>query len=108
MNRVEQAIWDVLKDERHGTLTHQGLAEMIWLKVADVLGHDHYVTFTPDGWSTEHSIECRLSGHMHECVTHAAIGAWAAQHEPPDYGRWKITDWTGDERSIPVLERADG
>jgi len=67
------------------------------------LGNDHYVIFTEDGWTTEHSVECRLSGHMHECTVHSAIGEWA-QDDPPVPGRWRVVSADGP---VPVLDRAD-
>jgi len=73
-------------------------------RVYDELGHDHYVIFTDDGWTTEHSVECRLSGHMHECAIHSAIGEWA-RADPPSPGRWRVVSADGP---VPVLERADG
>ena len=67
------------------------------------LGNDHYVIFTEDGWTTEHSVECRLSGHMHECTIHSAIAEWAAD-DPRLHGRWRIVSAEGP---VPVLERAE-
>jgi hypothetical protein len=77
--------------------------EGIRAEVYVLLGHDHYVIFTDDGWTTEHSIECRLSGHMHECTIHSAIGRWA-NDDPPLPGRWRVVSAEGP---VPVLERAD-
>jgi hypothetical protein len=37
------------------------------------LGNDHYVIFTEEARTTERSIECRLSGHVHECADHALM-----------------------------------
>jgi hypothetical protein len=60
-------------------------------RIYDQLGHDHFVVFSRDRWTVEHSVECRLSGHMAECDIHSAIA------EDPDdyraragYGRWRI------------------
>jgi hypothetical protein len=77
--------------------------EAIRAEVYDHLGHDHFVIFTEDGWTTEHSIECRLSGRMHECTIHSAIGRWA-NVDPPLPGRWRVVSAEGP---VPVLERAD-
>lgn len=74
-------------------------------KVYDELGHDHYVIFTEDRWTVEHSVQCRLSGRMHECSIHSAIAAWADTYEPAMSGRWRVVSADGP---VPVLERADG
>lgn len=80
-------------------------APLIEAEIYDRLGHDHYVIFTDDGWSVEHSVECRLSGHMHECEIHRAIGRWAEAEARHPLGRWRFTGWaTG---GVPVFERAD-
>lgn len=55
------------------------------------LGNDHYVIFTEDRWTIEHSVECRLSGHMPECAYHAAIAGAATEYDPGMAGRWRIT-----------------
>jgi hypothetical protein len=68
------------------------------------LGNDHYVIFTEDGWTTEHSVECRLSGHMHSCAWHEAVKRIATGCDPDMLGRWKIT---GISEGLPDLERAD-
>ena len=72
------------------------------------LGNDHYVTFTHGRWTIEHSVECRLSGHMSECAYHEAV-ATAADDFLADWGggtlgRWRIT---GISEGLPDLERAD-
>lgn len=72
-------------------------------KVYAELGHDHYVIFTADGWTSEHSIGCRLSGRMHECEIHRQIGEWATE-QPRLSGRWRVVDAAG---TVPVLERAE-
>ena len=69
-----------------------------------VLGNDHYVIFTGDGWTTEHSIECRLSGRMSECEWHEAIRQAADVMVPDLLGRWRIT---GISEGLPDLERAE-
>jgi hypothetical protein len=79
-------------------------------RLYEQLGNEHYVIFTENGWSTEHSVECRLSGHMHECAYHAAIGRVFADQDPEGtegwfmLGRWKIT---GISDGVPDLERAE-
>jgi Family of unknown function (DUF6085) len=83
-----------------------------WRAVADAvrmvlyakLGNEHWVIFTEDGWTVEHSIECRLSGHMHECGWHNAIKAIATEYDPDMAGRWRITGI--DSEGLPSLERA--
>ena len=67
------------------------------------LGNDHYVIFTEDHWTIEHSVECRLSGHMHECEYHTAARR-AADECNPWPGRWRINGIDGD--GLPSLERA--
>jgi hypothetical protein len=69
------------------------------------LGNDHHVIFTEDRWTIEHSVECRLSGRMHECEYHEAIAGIAAGFEPELAGRWLITGI--DSEGIPALVRAD-
>jgi hypothetical protein len=71
------------------------------------LGNDHYVIFTEDRFTVEHSVECKLSGHMHECAVHAAVAAVADEMDGPDpelLGRWRIT---GISEGLPDLERAE-
>lgn len=71
------------------------------------LGSDHYVIFTEDRFTVEHSAECRLSGQMHECDYHAAVARVADGIDGPDpdqLGRWRIT---GIREGLPDLERAD-
>ena len=69
------------------------------------LGNDHYVIFTEDRWTIEHSVECRLSGHMPECVYHTAIAEAAAEYDPEMEGRWRITA-ISSYGIPPLLERA--
>jgi len=69
------------------------------------LGNDHYVIFTEDRWTIEHSVECRLSGHMHECSEHEAIALTAREYDPGMAGRWRING-IGDD-GLPSLERAE-
>ena len=85
------------------TVALEAAAPHIRAQVYAELGNDHYVIFTEDGWTTEHSVECRLSGHMHECAIHSAIAEWAAD-DPRLQGRWRIVSAEGP---VPVLERAD-
>jgi hypothetical protein len=76
-------------------------------KLYEELGNDHYVIFTEDGWTTEHSVECRLSGHMHECAYHDAASRFVGRHNiwPAWPGRWLIT--AIDDNGEPVLVRAE-
>jgi hypothetical protein len=69
------------------------------------LGNDHYVIFTEDNWTVEHSVECRLSGRMHECSWFEAIRRITTGWEPAMLGRWRIT---GISEGLPDLERAEG
>jgi hypothetical protein len=76
-------------------------------QVYDELGHDHYVIFTEDRWTIEHSVECRLSGQMHECAIHRAISEafWGAP-DPDQFGRWRVVSIDG-AGGWPQLERAE-
>jgi hypothetical protein len=56
------------------------------------LGNEHFVIFTEDRWTVEHSVECRLSGRMHECAHHAAVARFADGFDPDMAGRWLITE----------------
>ena len=70
------------------------------------LGNDHYVIFTKDRWTVEHSVECRLSGHMHECEYHVALRKVTGRKpRAAELGRWRVTI---DSEGLPDLERADG
>jgi hypothetical protein len=73
-------------------------------RIYDQLGNDHFVIFTPDGWTTEHSVECRLSGHMHECELHTAVGR-VVGYGAPMSGHWRIDGI--DSEGLPELSRAD-
>jgi len=70
------------------------------------LGNDHFVIFTEDRWTIEHSVECRLSGHMHECDQHEAVARVAVGgFDPRMAGRWRIDGI--DSEGLPNLVRAD-
>jgi hypothetical protein len=69
------------------------------------LGNDHYVIFTEDRWTVEHSVECRISGHMPECDYHAAVRLIADEYDPDRAGRWRITGI--DSEGLPSLERTN-
>jgi len=68
-------------------------------------GNDHYVIFTEDGWTVEHSAECRLSGHMHECGYLVVVRKIAGESGPDLLGRWRISGI--DSGGLPQLDRAD-
>lgn len=68
------------------------------------LGNEHYVIFTEDRFTVEHSVECKLSGHMHECAYHEAVALIADEFDPGMLGRWRIT---GISEGLPDLERAE-
>ena len=71
------------------------------------LGNDHFVIFTEDRWTVEHSVECRLSGQMPECAYHEAIADIAADGPDPEMmGRWLISEI--DSAGLPSLTRASG
>jgi hypothetical protein len=63
------------------------------------------VVFTEDRWTVEHSVECRLSGRMHECGHHAAVARITAEFDPEMAGRWRIASIDSD--GLPDLVRAD-
>ena len=70
------------------------------------LGNDHYVIFTKDRWTVEHSVECRLSGRMHECEYHVALRKVTGRKpRAGELGRWRITGI--DSEGLPDLERAN-
>jgi hypothetical protein len=71
--------------------------------VLKTLGTDHYVIFTEDRWTVEHSAECKLSGRMHECAYHEAVAHAAEFFKLGMLGRWRIT---GISEGLPDLERA--
>jgi hypothetical protein len=74
-----------------------------WNALAELLGREHYVTYTDDGWSTEHSLECRLSGNMAHCVYHDAAGE--AADPGVLLGRYRIAGIA--ENGHAMLEKAD-
>lgn len=66
---------------------------------------DHFVNFGEDGWSVEHSLQCRMDGQMQrrECpYEHSVIEV--GEPEEDMYGRWRIVDI--DSEGLPSLERA--
>ena len=70
-----------------------------------ITAQEHFVVFTQDRWTVEHSAECRISGHMHECDWHAAVARVAEDGYEADMdGRWKITHI--DSEGLPSFERA--
>ena len=73
------------------TLAQPAIAAAERERVYTLLGNDHFVIFTEDRWTIEHSVECRLSGHMPECAYHAAIAGAATAYDPGMAGRWRIT-----------------
>jgi hypothetical protein len=75
-------------------------------RIYDELGHDHFVIFTADRWTVEHSVECRLSGHMHECEYHVALRCITKRKPKRDMlGRWRIASI--DSGGLPDLVRAE-
>jgi hypothetical protein len=69
------------------------------------LGNDHYVIVTEKGWTTEHSIERRLSGHMHKRAYDALMARFAKERGAGMPGRLRIISLDGDGE--PVVARAD-
>lgn len=68
----------------------------------------HYVNFTDDSWSVEHSLQCRMDGEMQRgCAYERAVRLvsddWM-QPPPEQLGRWRITEIDSD--GLPALERA--
>jgi len=74
-------------------------------RLCDELGHDHYVIFTEDRWTIEHSVECRLSGHMATCRYHEAVALIADEPRADLLGRWRIDQI--DSEGLPALVRMD-
>lgn len=74
-------------------------------RIFDLLGHEHYVIFTGDRWTVEHSVECRLSGHMATCRYHEAAAVIADEPRPELLGRWRIDGI--DNEGLPSLQRAE-
>jgi len=74
-------------------------------RICALLGSDHYVIFTADRWTIEHSVECRLSGHMHECLYYSAVSLITAGFDPEMAGRWRINGI--DSEGLPSLVRSD-
>jgi hypothetical protein len=62
------------------------------------------VIVTEKGWTTEHSIECRLSGHMHKRLPRpdGRVREGALRRHA---GRLRIVSLDGDGE--PVVARAD-
>lgn len=50
-------------------------AKLLFIELGEALGIEnaHYVVFTEDGWTIEHSMGCRLSGDMTQCETNAVV-----------------------------------
>jgi hypothetical protein len=75
-------------------------------RIYTLLGNGHFVIFTEDRWTIEHSVGCRLGGQMHECEYHAAVARIAGEFDPDMAGRWRIDGI--DDDGLPSLARADG
>lgn len=70
-----------------------------------LLSPHHYVIFDRERWTMEHSLACRMGGTMAACTVHKLVSEWFEGGWPtPSGGRWRITDWTGEDRDRPVLE----
>lgn len=68
-----------------------------WHKQYTIRSDDdrHFVIFSRDRWTVEHSLACRRSGHMHECEFHSAVVKAIEYNDgellpTPIYGRWEI------------------
>jgi hypothetical protein len=75
-------------------------------RIYAALGPAHYVIFTEDGWTVEHSVECRLSGHMPHCEWLRAVRRVAAEPRAEMMGRWRIDGIDG--AGLPSLARIEG
>jgi hypothetical protein len=73
-------------------------------RVYAVLGNDHHVTFTDDGWVIEHSVTCRLAGTMADCENNQAVRLLAEEVGLARTGRWLITGINSE--GFPRLVRA--
>lgn len=52
---------------------------------------DHFVNFTDDGWSIEHSLECRMSGEMQRgCDVEAEVRRLTNDGDPGERGRFLV------------------
>ena len=76
-------------------------------KVQIIEQPDHWVTFAETGWFVEHSLDCRLSGHMAECPYHAAIEKWVAgrMYRPDNDNGRRYCIVSVEEDGFPVLHR---
>lgn len=77
-------------------------------RIYDQLGHDHYVIFTDDGWTVEHSVDCRLAGDMTSGCDYWTALKYADVTDAPDpemLGRWRIDGI--DSEGLPSLTRAE-
>ncbi len=94
--------WEPGDDDQHGPAEHVAAA------LEQRLGAEHYVIFSEDRWTVEHSLACRISGEMAECRYHAAVAEIADdyEYEPDQWGRWQITNI--DEEGLPSLLRVGG
>jgi Family of unknown function (DUF6085) len=55
---------------------------------------DHLIEFSADGWIIQHSMACRLNGHLFDCPVNraAAVGAFANWPDDPNViGRYRCT-----------------
>lgn len=64
---------------------------------------DHFVVFSEDHWTVEHSVACRVSGAMAACDFHYAI-ARVADADNNLMGRFRICEI--DSEGLPSLVRA--
>jgi hypothetical protein len=85
------------------------IAEIEQERLYAELGSDHHVIFGDDGWTVEHSVECRLSGSMTgncaywTALKHHPVTDWP---DPDMAGRWRIDSI--DSEGAPMLVRAGG
>lgn len=100
-----RAAWDAEVIPNGMQWRHAELAEL----AVDVIGAfwpDHFVVFTEDEWTVEHSMGCRLDGHMQECNYLRAVQKVAEFYpDPEDIGRWRIIDI--DSEGMPSFEKVE-
>lgn len=77
-------------------------------RIYDQLGHDHFVIFAEDGWTVEHSVDCRLAGDVTTGCAYWVALKYAGVTDAVDpemLGRWRIDGI--DSEGLPSLSRAE-
>jgi hypothetical protein len=107
-NRAREEAWSAWQDTLllgESRAIARAAFEGGWEALAERLGAGHYVIFTEDRWTVEHSVECRLSGQMHTCAWHKAVQRITGEFDSAMEGRWLIKEI--DSEGLPLLERAE-